>query len=140
MDMAGAPTPTGSQPSGGFRFLELGVEIRLMIYAELLYRPDPIEFVYDSRGDYADASLCYRKTFRARHTRLVKTLYPAVIGTCKQVYNEAMPMLYESNNFKMNITSSRRPWANDFVECIKNDESRSLIKHMVVCMQKYPKP
>jgi hypothetical protein len=70
----------------------------------------------------------------------VKTLYPAVIGTCKQVYNEAMPMLYESNNFKMNITSSRRPWANDFVECIKNDESRALIKHMVVCMQKYPEP
>jgi hypothetical protein len=109
MDMAGAPTPTGSQPSGGFRFLELGVEIRLMIYAELLYRPDPIEFVYDSRGDYADASLCYEKTFRVRHTRLVKTLCPAVIGTCKQVYNEAMPMLYESNTFKMNITSSRRP-------------------------------
>jgi hypothetical protein len=30
MDMADAPTPTGSQPSGGFRFLELSVEIRLM--------------------------------------------------------------------------------------------------------------
>jgi hypothetical protein len=48
-----------------------------------------------------------------------------------------MPILYKSNSFKCTASSRRPRLIHDFVACVGNEQSRALMKHMIVSMEEY---
>ncbi|KAH6842905.1 hypothetical protein B0I37DRAFT_383140, partial [Chaetomium sp. MPI-CAGE-AT-0009] len=81
------------------RLLNLPVEIRLQIYDLLLVS----RF---NRGDNRSRSVgnTYQKliSLGSIKSRQYRTMEPAVLQTCKQVYFEAVPILYSRNVFRFN--------------------------------------
>jgi hypothetical protein len=121
------------------KFLDLSVEIRLLIYAELLARPEPIHFLYVNRDGLKVKSSYADTTFRARHTRLTKSIFPAILETCKQVYSEAMPVLYMSNAFKYEPEAygyGNPHWIHNVLRCVGYEHAK-FSKRLVISMWKY---
>lgn len=76
--------PSALPPS----LLSLPAELRLHIYKHLLTPTQPVELYID----YPD----YHPT---------RTIYPAVLRTCKTIYAEAQAQLYEHNVFQIQLVS-----------------------------------
>jgi hypothetical protein len=70
-------------------FFDIATEIRLKIYSELLIASVPIEFVAD-RGTPSPPLVRSRKD----------GLQPAILRTSRQVYSEAVSLLYSKNRFR----------------------------------------
>jgi len=72
------------------------LEIRRMIYAHVLTFPGPIVLV--ENPDQTHASDGGQLQLRALPS--ARGLSPALLRTCKGVYNEAISYLYEENTFQ----------------------------------------
>ena len=73
-----------------FAFIDLPTEIRLLIYKELLVR----------KGG-AKLSFCLDDHHKAYNRALKIFIHPAILRTCKAVYNEASSILYTDNIFEL---------------------------------------
>ncbi|KAH7350295.1 hypothetical protein BKA66DRAFT_476512 [Pyrenochaeta sp. MPI-SDFR-AT-0127] len=73
-------------------FMNLPVELRLIIYKELLSAPN--RFV--------------RLTYDLQPVASNLHLYPAILRACRAIYNEALPVLYGSNTFCMHTFPLRQ--------------------------------
>lgn len=83
-----------SKDTGNFRFLNLPVEIRLLIYGELLASRS------DHRYLLCSCDSCQQNTKIDKDQGLrgeVTLLFPAILRTCKLVYDEAISILYRKN-------------------------------------------
>lgn len=68
-----------------FRFLNLPAELRLQVYEILLL--DPFSYIM------LVSNLPPTRPHRS------KSLYPAILRTCREIYNQALPILYSGNTF-----------------------------------------
>jgi hypothetical protein len=84
-----------------FPFMQLPPELRVSVYELLL--ANTIE---------ADQRYSYAWNIITEGLRYGNTLYPAVLRTSKQVYSEAMPILYKQNKFNAKIVYHKRGNAN----------------------------
>ena len=83
-----------SKDTRKFRFHNLPVEIRLLIYGELLASRS------DHRYLLCSCDSCQQNTKIDKDQGLrgeVTSLFPAILRTCKLVYNEAISILYRKN-------------------------------------------
>jgi hypothetical protein len=115
-----------ADPRRPLSFLELDYDIRLQIYGELLIRPDstPLEF--------------HQKPIRLwTDNALLQTFQPQILRTCKQIYNEAMPLLYGQNEFKFRVdTGSIDPRASEFVFCVS--ARRAKLIRRIILVKEWP--
>ena len=101
------PAELTSFPSILHRFMELPLEIRLLIYNELitqhvdLYRPK-CGFCPERARDYEPNSALFKSTNCANlaHTQILRT--------SKQVYSETLPILYSKNKVHMTCLDCER--------------------------------
>ena len=80
-----------------FHFLKLPVEIRLMIYNELLIEEHDIELRV-SENLFGD--LFVSPWVARAHATIHTTIYPAITRTCRSVYQESLQILYSRNVFQ----------------------------------------
>lgn len=149
------PEPTTQQPpfepQGTFPFMQLPAELRIHIYHAALARPTPL-YLHILRCDkWASKPKCHSKTpldpaaasaaFRrsVNHHRALDTqdaisqaragtdeVIPALLRVSKQVYKEAMPILYANNEFNLSLASGVNTLST------LHQRSRSLIKHAII--------
>jgi hypothetical protein len=79
-------------------FFGLPTELRLRIYSELLVDPKPIAFA----GAYHDSDESLRQIN-------ISNLHPALLRTCRKVYDEASPLLYSHNAFQFRAVLALAP-------------------------------
>jgi hypothetical protein len=77
--MTEVASSAGAQACHGIKFMDILFEIRLMIYDELLVRSEPIRFEYEYEIDAVSGFQTGVQELRARHTRLTKTLFLAIL-------------------------------------------------------------
>ncbi|KAK4444133.1 hypothetical protein QBC34DRAFT_442773 [Podospora aff. communis PSN243] len=78
----------GQKPTGPFNFMRLPTEIRLQIYRELLVSPNPIDIDWEN-----------------------PRLFPQILQTCKAIFCEAHPVLYDENTWNIHVgTSPKHTW------------------------------
>lgn len=80
-----------------FPFMKLPPELRVSVYELLLVNTIEV----DQRYSYAWNIITEGSGYG-------NTLYPAVLRTSKQIYSEAMPVLYKQNKFNAKIVYHRR--------------------------------
>jgi len=80
------------------KFFDLPVEIRLMIYSELLARPDSLTLDHKRRCDDPEhahnESCCVPHFFLSSADPEHPRLYPQILRACKQAHSEASPIPY----------------------------------------------
>jgi hypothetical protein len=76
--------------TSGVSFLDLSAEIRNKIYGHLLTSPDKVRITDAKRGDFSSAAVRFGNKGR---------LFSSILSTCREIRNEAAPMLYGSNTF-----------------------------------------
>lgn len=86
--------PATDESQKPFAFLSLPTEIRLEIYDLLLICRFDRRTLSDIGGDTSQKELI---------PSCVQGLKPAILQTCKQVYEEAIPILYSRNVFRFNM-------------------------------------
>jgi hypothetical protein len=109
-----------------------------MVHHELLVRPEPIEFGYAPAYDL-DGTSVWRPdpiVVQAKHLRVTKTLSPAILRSCKQVYYEAFPILYGANYFKSDSYLGEKRWTGDFLRCIGKERAKD-VRHLVIPMHEH---
>ncbi|KAH7169118.1 hypothetical protein DER46DRAFT_251663 [Fusarium sp. MPI-SDFR-AT-0072] len=107
-------------------FLDLPVEIRVEIYDLLLVsRLNRGDHSYWAVGDN------YQKLIMldVLHDRRQRTMEPAILQTCNQIYNEAVPILYSQNIFRINVASCM----SRFMDQIGQTNTR-MIQHLDIYM------
>jgi hypothetical protein len=83
-----APSPSATMTTtttDPFPFLKLPTELRLQVYEALLF--DPSSYIIPIAN------------IRPAHPDHSKKLYAAILGTSRQIYAEAVPVLYSYNTF-----------------------------------------
>jgi hypothetical protein len=73
---------------------------------------------------------------QAKHLRVTKTLSPAILRSCKQVYYEAFPILYGANYFKSDSYLGEKRWTGDFLRCIGKERAKD-VRHLVIPMHEH---
>ncbi|KAI1386798.1 uncharacterized protein F4822DRAFT_326584 [Hypoxylon trugodes] len=86
-----------------FAFLNLPAEIRMMIYPLLLCSSKPLS--YSDQGNFH--------------------LTPAILRTCRQILNEARPLLYEENVFEVIISTDYGVVSCEYVDVYSVQTFRS---------------
>jgi hypothetical protein len=76
----------------GIHFLDLPIEIRLMIYSKLLVQSEVIVVMSDSHTT-------------ATNRRWIAHLYPQILCVNKTIHSEASPLLYSKNRFHIPFLS-----------------------------------
>ena len=96
----GKTTPQAKDQSGCPLFTTIPVEIRHLIYRELLTTPEPIDRAHKQLGSKETAMLDqYQK---------IPNLDAPILRTCRTIYNEALPILYGLNTFQFASSQSIR--------------------------------
>ena len=85
--------PTTLCSSEGFHFMKLPTEIRLLIYRDLLVWHGELGL-----------SFCARKHRKSHRHTPQSLIHPAILRTCKQIYNEGLRVLYTDNTFELLCT------------------------------------
>ena len=99
-------------PAVPFRFLDLPVELRFMIYSQLLFTEEPLRWIGPRYyPDYRNGSLLagalkVKNRLGATATRngLRATTATALLFTCKTIYLEAITPFYQNNVFEFSPT------------------------------------
>ncbi|KAE9379133.1 hypothetical protein N431DRAFT_434142 [Stipitochalara longipes BDJ] len=86
------------QTKGLFNFMELPPEIRMEIYNILLVSPRTIDI-----GSDGPPGLCTTNTSILSHPPI------AILRTCKQINEEATPILYGKNSFTISLPNDPSP-------------------------------
>jgi hypothetical protein len=111
---------------------------RLIVYNELLVRPESLQLEYcldyDHDGTFVEMADC--RTMAAKHLRGQKKIYPAILRSCKQVCYEAVQLIYTSNVFEADAGWAGWKWTRDFVACIGEEQARE-VRQLVVSMDDY---
>ena len=102
--------PTSSKESSCAFLAKLPIEIRIMVYQELLISASPIQDAHELFGP--------KKSFMKYDDKpRIPNLDSRVLRTCKQIYNEARPILYGENWFRFvrlyNISAFARDGSPD---------------------------
>ena len=100
-------------PAVPFRFLDLPVELRFLVYSQLLFTEEPLRWIGPKyHPDYMNDSLLaaavkVKNTLRATATRngLRATTATAILFTCKTIYLEAINLFYQNNVFEVPPTN-----------------------------------
>ncbi|KAL9606285.1 MAG: hypothetical protein Q9179_000560 [Wetmoreana sp. 5 TL-2023] len=91
------PSPPESDTPGTpckkpLSFQTLPLEIKNMIYSELLVSAQPIKKPHKL--------VCKKKSIMLDSTHPVKDIDSAILSVCRTIYNEALPVLYGKNTFE----------------------------------------
>ena len=99
-------------PAVPFRFLDLPVELRFLIYSLLLFTEEPLRWIGPKyHPNYRNGSLLagaakVKSRLGATATRngLRATTATAILFTCKTIYHEAIDLFYQNNVFEVSAT------------------------------------
>ena len=100
-------------PAVPFRFLDLPVELRFLIFSQLLITEKPLRWIGPNyHPDYRNGSLLagavkVKNSLGATATRngLSATTATAILSTCKTIYLEAINFFYQNNVFAIPPTN-----------------------------------
>jgi hypothetical protein len=93
--IASKPPLDTAQRNNTVGFLDLPLEIRLRIYDLLVVS----RFDRATNPSWAVEKTCQKKVLLHMNFRQERTMDPRILQTCKQIYNEANPILYAQNVF-----------------------------------------
>ena len=140
-----------------FRFLDLPTELRVIIYQKALQRDEPVNLARKLPTVIVKSAHRIQATLRVRRRRQLDSsdsdsnegydvnaarnkrvprpardpLTPQLLLVCKQVYQEALPVLYQENVFNLHLEFSILPLTG------LQQRTRSLIKHATITINEH---
>ncbi|KIW02042.1 uncharacterized protein PV09_06544 [Verruconis gallopava] len=132
-----------------FNFLDSPTELRVAIYHKALYRDEPINLIkkipvvsqrhtrsqrlalrHGRRSSDSDSDVLEGRVNQVRRKHIPRTaedpLAPQVLVLCKQIYHEALPVLYRENSLNLHLELSLLPLTR------LRQPTRSLIRHALI--------